>query len=191
MGIRLVIAPAALALALALTATAASADMTQPAKTPTARPPSSQPQARPFPNRNGPLAGMAIFIPDADVAEFDRPSNEAPHVSILHEIKVGEIAALKVTFVGPQLDARNQADLTFDIDFVGPDGKVLTNGSMKGLKVIKGPVSAPEAVFDNTAVVPKISFDATDVKGVYKAVVVLHDNVAKRDLPMTAEITLK
>ncbi|AYV46708.1 hypothetical protein CFHF_22240 [Caulobacter flavus] len=162
-----------------------------PAPAQTAPTSQAQPETRPFPHSNGPLSGMALFIPDAQVSEFHKPSHEAPKVSILHRIRVGEVVALKVTFIGPQLDAANEVDVTYDIDFVGPDGKVLRNGSLMGLKVIKGRVSAPEAVFDNTAVVPKISFDARDAKGLYKAVVVLHDNIAKRDLSMTAEITLQ
>lgn len=172
------------ALGLASLAALAAQAQTAPA-------PQPRPEARPFPDRNGPLAGMALFIPDAQVIEFHKPLHESPEVSIKHDVKVGEVVALKVTFIGPQLDAGNQADVTFDVDFVGPDGKVLPNGSLKDLKVIKGPVSAPDAVFDNTAVVPKIGFDASDPKGVYKAVVVLHDNIGKRDLPLTAEITLQ
>ncbi len=183
MNIRKTIAAVA---ALALTPVAVA-----PAAAQTPAAPKAQPEARPFPNRNGPLSGMALFIPDAQVSEFHKPPHESPRVSVLHEVKVGEVVALKVTFIGPQLDAAKEADVTFDIDFVGPDGKVLPSGSLKGLKVIKGPVSAPNAVFDNTRVVPKISFDASDAKGLYKAVVVLHDNIAKRDLSMTAEITLQ
>ncbi|MFT4252666.1 MAG: hypothetical protein QM608_09295 [Caulobacter sp.] len=173
--------------ALAILGLALAAPLSAAAQTP----PESQPEARQFPNRNGPLAGMALFIPEAQTAEFHKPPHEAPRVSILHQVKVGEVVALKVTFVGPQLDDDKQVDITFDVDFIGPDGKALPAGSMRNLKVVNGPVSAPEAVFDNTAVVPMVSFDATDPKGLYKAVVVLHDNVAGRDLPMTAEITLQ
>lgn len=180
MSIRKAIGSLAALLLAAIFVPTARADITPPA------PPATQADALPY--KNGPLSAVAIFIPDSEVSEFEKPPHETPRVTRIHSLKVGETAALKLIFKGPQLDAEGRIDVTFDVDFIRPDGKLVDGGSLKGLPAFQGPVPIPEAIFDNLIAVPKMSFEATDPKGFYKAVIILHDNIGGRDIPMTTEI---
>ena len=173
--------------ALALAATvvpAAQADVAPPAL----RAPPAPRQAEALPYKNGPVSAVAIFIPDSQVSEFEKPPNETPRVTKIDALKVGEIAALKLMFKGPQRDSQGRIDVTFDVDFIGPDGKTLEGGSLKDLPAYQGPATLPDAIFDNIRAVPKMSFEAKDPKGVYKAVIVLHDNIGGWNIPMTVEL---
>lgn len=167
------------ALMIAATATPAAWAQTTP-------PPLERSDALPY--KSGPLSAVAIFIPDSEVSEFEKPQNETPRVTRIHALNLGETAALKLMFKGPQRDAEGRIDVTFDVDFVGPDGKVLDGGSLKGLPAFQGPVNLPDAVFDNIMAVPKMSFEPKDPKGVYRAVIILHDKIGGREIPMTIEI---
>jgi len=73
-----------------------------------------------FPNRDGPLTAMLLIIPEAELAEFDKPFDQAPRLSLLHSARVGETVALKILFTSPQRDADGMIDLTYDVKIIGP-----------------------------------------------------------------------
>lgn len=188
MNIRKTIAPlAALILATAL-ASAALAETTPPAA-PKVQPPAPT-ELRQFPNRNGPLSAIAMFIPADQISEFDKPANETPRVTRVHSVGINEKVALKVMFMGPQVDANGNAYVTFDFKFMDKDGKVAGGADMKDLVALRGKVT-PNAVYDNIMAVPVISFDAEDDKGPRQALVVLHDKIGGRDISMTVDLTFQ
>ena len=148
------------------------------------------PKTAAFPHRDGPLQAMMVFIPKAQVAEFDKPYDQAPHITPLKTAKVDDVVAVKIIFIGPQANAAGDIDMTYDITILGPDGKPYGEPH-KGLEAGRGPMGPVNAVFDNRVAVLMIRFEAQDAKGVYRAVGVLHDNVGGRHLPVEAEIELK
>lgn len=143
-----------------------------------------------FPNRDGPLSAMLAIIPDAQLAEFDKPYEQAPHITPLHSAKVGEVVALKVIFAGPKLDAEGAVDVTYDVKVIGPDGK-LYGDAHEGLEAFRYKAGSPDAVFDNVRAILKLRFEPKDARGVYRFVVVLHDNNGGRHIPMTADLEFK
>lgn len=143
-----------------------------------------------FPNRDGPLSALVLIIPEAELVEFDKPFDQAPHLSLLHSARVGETVALKILFAHPERDADGAIDMTYDVRIIGPDGKPYGD-EYKGLEAIRQRVAADNAVFDNVRAILKLSFEPGDARGVYRFVVVLHDNVGDRHIPMTADLEFK
>lgn len=160
-----------------------------------ATPPVAAPQAAPtvmdgFPNRDGPLSAIVLIIPEAELAEFDKPFDQAPNLSLMHSARVGEVVALKILFAWPQRDADGAIDVTYDVKIIGPDGKPYGE-EYKGLEAIRHKVGPTNGVFDNVRAILKLSFEPSDARGVYRFVVVLHDNNGDRHIPMTADLELK
>jgi hypothetical protein len=143
-----------------------------------------------FPNRNGPLSAIMLFIPQSELAEFDRPADEGPHLSLLHKAHVGDVVAIKIMFAGAQNGADGAMDVTYDLKVTQPDGAVYSNTDEKGLAAVKSVPSEPTFVYDNRLVVVALRFEDKDLKGVYRAQAILHDNASGRDIPLTAEIEL-
>lgn len=143
-----------------------------------------------FPNRDGPLTAMLLIIPEAELAEFDKPFDQAPRLSLLHSARVGETVALKILFTSPQRDADGMIDLTYDVKIIGPDGMPYGD-EYTGLEAIRHQVRPDGAVFDNVRAILKLSFEPGDARGVYRFVVVLHDNNGDRHIPMTIDLEFK
>jgi len=143
-----------------------------------------------FPDQNGPMSAMMLFIPEAELKEFDRPPEEAPHLSLLSSAHTGDIVMIKIVFNGAQGDAEGRLDVTYDLKVTQPDGALYDNTDEKDLPAVKGAKADNDAVFDNRASVVGLRFEAKDLRGTYTATAVLHDKVSGRDIPLSAEIEL-
>lgn len=147
--------------------------------------------SRAFPNADGPFNAMLLMVPEADLAEFKKPSEQGLHLTRIDKVKIGERFAAKIVFMGFALD-KSRADVTYDIRGVRPDG-VLMGGKdpmdLKGLNAFQGQAQNAENVFDSNATIV-IEFDAGDPPGVYRFEAVIHDNVGNRHIPLKAEVTL-
>lgn len=144
-----------------------------------------------FPHRDGPFSAMMIFIPHSELAEFDKPADQAPNVSMLRTARAGDVVAIKIVFDNPEPRDKAFIDITYDLKITGPDGAIYSDTDHKGLEAVRGEVWSPTAgVYDNRVAVVAVGFEPQDRLGVYTATAVLHDNNANRHVPLTAEIEL-
>jgi len=129
--------------------------------------------AQPWPNQSGDFRAMLTLISEAELKEFDKPSDQSVDV---HELD----RAVALTSDG-------SADVTYDFQIVPPGG----SGELddKGLAVLKGKVPDRWGIFDNRRA-PLLQFDPDYPPGTYKVVVTVTDNVAHRTLSMSKEIEL-
>jgi hypothetical protein len=142
-----------------------------------------------FPNRNGDLSGMLIVIPAKEMAAFTDKSDDR-QLDRVSRAEAGANLAIKLVFTGVKPDPNGVANLTYDLKVTGPDGKLYARSDYHNLVAIIGQVGPEQAVYDNRAQVIQLQFDPGDAPGVYKIDAVLHDRIAKIDLPMTTSVEL-
>lgn len=142
-----------------------------------------------FPNRNGDLSGMLIVIPAKEMAAFTDKSDDR-QLDRVSRAEAGANLAIKLVFTGVKPDPNGVANLTYDLKVTGPDGKLYAKSDYHNLVAIIGQVGPEQAVYDNRAQVIQLQFDPGDAPGVYKIDAVLHDRIAKIDLPMTESVEL-
>ncbi len=140
-----------------------------------------------FPERNGALSGMVVVIPKSELAAFGQPGPR--HLNRVARAEPGAELALKLVFTGPQADADNVVDVTYDLQVYGPDGKLYGASDYRGLEALHGKITSG-GVFDNRGKVVLLSFDPGDAGGTYTVKATLHDQVAKLDLPLMTTIDL-
>jgi hypothetical protein len=143
-----------------------------------------------FPDRNGPFSAVMLFIPQAELTEFDKPATEGPLLTKLSQAKVGDIVAVKIMFAGAEANADGLLDVTYDLTVTQPDGKIYSEVENTDLPAIQGIPAAPDMIFDNRMAVVMVRFESKDQRGLYTARAVLHDNVSRRDIPLTAKVEL-
>jgi len=143
--------------------------------------------AQPWPNQSGDFRAMLTLISEAELKEFDKPSDQSVDVHELDRARHGDHVAIKLTFTGVALTSDGSADVTYDFQIVPPGG----SGELddKGLAVLKGKVPDRWGIFDNRRA-PLLQFDPDYPPGTYKVVVTVTDNVAHRTLSMSKEIEL-
>jgi hypothetical protein len=140
-----------------------------------------------FPERNGALSGMLVVIPKSELAAFGQPGPR--HLNRVARAEPGAELALKLVFTGPQADADSVVDVTYDLQVLGPDGKLYGDSDYRGLEALHGKI-ASGGVFDNRGKVVLLSFDPGDAGGAYTIKATLHDQVAKIDLPLMTTVEL-
>jgi hypothetical protein len=145
-----------------------------------------------FPDHNGPLSAMLVVIPKGELEEFDRPTGAGRHLDRVAKAEPGAQLAIKLVFVGVKPDWNANANVTYDLQVVAPDGRIYGHSDYKGLVALQGRVATTgdAAMYDNRPKVVVMQFEPKDQVGVYKIKAVLHDNVAKLDLPLEAGVEL-
>jgi hypothetical protein len=142
-----------------------------------------------FPNRKGDLSGMLIVIPAKEMAAFTDTSDDR-QIDRVSRAEAGAGLAIKLVFTGVKPDANGVANLTYDLRVTGPDGQLYAKSDYHNLVAAIGQVGPKQAVYDNRAQVIQLQFDPGDAPGSYKIDAVLHDRIAKIDLPMTTSVEL-
>lgn len=189
--------PAALwlGLAMVLLPGAALADTT-PATTPPpvlvpTQPTTTQYDPRTgFPDHNGPFSAMIIVIPQEELTEFDGDAGGSRHLDRVSRAEAGARLAIKLVFIGMQADWNGNANITYDLQVFGPDGKIYAASDYRNIDALHDHIGAGQGVFDNRRKIVLIQFDAQDAPGLYTLKAVLHDNVAKRDIPLQTGVEL-
>lgn len=145
-----------------------------------------------FPDHNGALSAMLVVIPKGELEEFDRPTGAGRHLDRVAKAEPGAQLAIKFVFVGVKPDWNANANVTYDLQVVAPDGKIYGHSDYKGLVALQGrvPATGDPVMYDNRPKVVVLQFEPQDQVGVYKIKAVLHDNVAKLDLPLEAGVEL-
>ena len=145
-----------------------------------------------FPDHNGPFSAMLVVIPKGELQEFDRPAGAGRHLDRVARAEPGAQLAVKLVFVGVKPDWNANANVTYDLQVIGPDGKIYGRSDYKGLVALQGRVATTgdPAMFDNRPKVVVMQFEPQDMIGLYKIRAVLHDNVAQLDVPLEAGVEL-
>lgn len=144
-----------------------------------------------FPDHNGALSAMMVVIPRGELQEFEGPAGAGRHLDRVSRAEPGAELAIKIVFVGVTPDWNNNANVTFDLQVLGPDGKIYGHSDYKGMVALKGRVQGKDqtGMYDNRQVIV-MQFEPQDMVGMYKVHAVLHDNVGKLDVPLDAGIEL-
>lgn len=143
-----------------------------------------------FPDHNGAFSAMLIVIPQKEMAEFDKPSGATRQLDRVAKAEPGAVLAIKLVFIGMKPDYYNQANVSYDLQVIAPDGKIYGDSDYKGLDALHGQLGDESGVFDNRNKVVLMQFEPQDMPGVYTIRAVLHDNNAKLDLPVQATVEL-
>lgn len=145
-----------------------------------------------FPDADGPFSAALVLVSEANLAEFKKPADQGPQLTLVRTAKPGDRIAAKVLFMGFALDD-GFGNVTYDIRVLRPDGQVYGTKSKadhKGLLAFKGATMNSTNIFNNAATLV-LDFEATDPAGVYKIEVVVHDTVGNRHVPLKAEVKLE
>ncbi len=148
--------------------------------------------SRGFPDHNGDLSGMLVVIPQAELSEFDRPADAGRHLDRVARAEPGAKLAIKLVFTGVKPDWNNNVNVTYDLQVVGPDGKIYGKSNYHGMVAAEGrvPVNSGPALYDNRPQVVIIQFEPKDPVGLYRVRAVMHDKVSGLDLPLDAGVEL-
>jgi hypothetical protein len=144
-------------------------------------------QRKPLPDQDGEFSAMLVITDEAALAEYDKPSSEGMRFTLATKARVGDTIAIKLVFAGMQLTDDLNADVTFDIKAIEPDGTVKEVGA--NLEAFRGKVPTRFKIFDNRAFL-KVKFDPGDRAGTYKFVAQIRDNVGGRKVDLAREIDL-
>lgn len=172
------------------TTTGAPTDVKPPIMVPNAPTTTDYDPKTGFPDHNGAFSGMLIVIPQRELIEFDKPSGSTRQLDRVAKAEPGAVLAIKLVFIGMKPDYYNQANVSYDLQVIAPDGKIYGDSDYKGLDALHGQLGNETGVFDNRNKVVLMQFEAQDMPGVYTIKAVLHDNNAKLDLPVQANVEL-
>ena len=174
----------------AATTSAAPSDVKPPILIPnTATTTDYTPQAG-FPDHNGAFSAMVVVVPQRELTEFDKPSGSTRQLDRVAKAEAGAVLAIKLVFIGMKPDYYNQANVSYDLQVIAPDGKIYGDSDYKGLDALHGQLGDEDGVFDNRNKVVLMQFEPQDMPGVYIIKAVLHDNNAKLDLPVQTHVEL-
>ena len=148
--------------------------------------------AKGFADHNGALSAMLVVIPKGELQEFDQPAGAPRHLDRVARAEPGAQLAVKIVFVGVKPDWNGNANVTYDLQVIAPNGSVYDRSEYKNLVALQSRIVTAEdpGMYDNRPKVVLIQFEPQDEVGVYKIRAVLHDNVAKLDVPLEAGVEL-
>ena len=131
-----------------------------------------------------------IMMPEAQLPEFDKPSDQIPHVELMSRAKVGDRVALKLVFHSMALREDTSCDVTFDIKVTKPDGSPYSGTAHENLLALKGAIPNPNNMYNSDTVLV-LEFEPDDPLGKYAIEVVIRDNIGQTDLTLKENITLE
>jgi hypothetical protein len=148
--------------------------------------------AKGFPDHNGALSAMLVVIPKGELKEFDQPAGAPRHLDRVARAEPGAQLAVKIVFVGVKPDWNGNANVTYDLQVIAPDGSIYDRSDYKNLVALRSRIVTADdpGMYDNRPSVVSMQFEPKDPVGVYKIRVVLHDNVARLDVPLEAGVEL-
>lgn len=143
-----------------------------------------------MPHMDGPLSADLFVMDDKELAEFDKPVDEAPRIGHKSTAKRGDIVGIKIVFAGIELADDLKADVVYDLKVLDPDGGLYDETDLKGLKALSGKIPTRFRVFNNMDLV-KIRFEPKDKLGTYQISATIRDKVGDRAVSLERTIELK
>ena len=141
----------------------------------------------PFPNQDGEFSAILIITNNKNLEEHTKPSTDVIKVKEISEIKAGDDLAIKIAFTGMQLTDDLKADVTFDLQIISPNGKIIEGADFKNLEALKTRVPSRFRIFDNKNFI-MIGFDSMDELGTYKILANVYDNIGNKKILLMKEI---
>lgn len=142
-----------------------------------------------FPGRDGEFSAL-LFVTD-DLNFRGRwaalPITDAPDVSTVSRLPRGREAELELVFTGMGLDSGLNAEVTWDVTVLRPDGTAYAE--FKDLPALRGRRPTRYMVTLAEAAV-RISFDPPDPAGVYTVRATVRDRVGNRRVDLSAPLEL-
>jgi|GEM_PF-1049617 len=93
---------------------------------------------KPLPNKDGDFSAMLV-LSDAkkSQSEFGKPSYKEVHIAEKIKAKVGDEVIINILFAGQELKEDLQADVTFDLQILDPEGGVYDNSDVKDMAALQ------------------------------------------------------
>jgi hypothetical protein len=145
--------------------------------------------AKPFPNKNGDFSAMLLIADEKTLSEFAKPSSEGIYYKEISKAKRGASLAIKIVFGGMELMDDLDADVTYDLKILDPNGNIYAGVDLTAAEALKVRTPTRFGVFDNRSFI-QIHFVQDDKLGTYKIIAALHDNVGKKTIPLVKEVEL-
>ena len=142
-----------------------------------------------FDKHNGDFSAMLAVIAENVTANLTKYTNEEIKANSLDKVKRGDKIAINVLFSGMQLDNELNADVSYDLKVVAPDGSIYDQLAFGNMKIMKEKTARRFGTFYNHDVVV-IKFEGKDKDGVYKINATTKDNIGKKSVPLSAKIEL-
>ncbi len=142
-----------------------------------------------YSSKDGNFSAILMPIAEKDTAEFEKPSNEVPHLNFKARAVRGDKIALKIVFSGMELNDDMHGNVTFDLKVLAPDGSVYPGADVKDVPALEGKVLAPSNVYSSPATM-LLRFEPQDQLGIYKVTTTVRDNIAKREVFLKHDIEL-
>ncbi len=144
-----------------------------------------------MPDCDGDFCAMLALISEENLKELDKPYDQAPVLTELHEAKTGDHIAVTISFAGVGLADDLSADVSYDLKTIRPDGAIYDGGEHKNLVALKRKEPQRFSIFDNRPVMVLIRFEPQDPRGTYRVEAVVTDNISHKTVKLAKEITLK
>lgn len=143
-----------------------------------------------FPDANGPFSAMLVVIPQAELAQFGQEGDGSRQLDKVSRAEAGAVLAIKLLFIGAMPDWNGNANVSYDLQVYAPNGAIYAGSDYRSLEALRTRVDDGEGVYDNRSKVVLMQFEDADAPGVYTLRATLHDNVAKRDIPLQTTVEL-
>ncbi|MDR3527677.1 MAG: hypothetical protein P4L57_10380 [Rhizomicrobium sp.] len=143
-----------------------------------------------MPNCDDGFCATLNLISEENLKELDKPFDQVPILTELHQVKPGDHVAVNISFAGIALADDLSTDVVYDIQTFKPDG-TLYEAEHKDLVALKRKVPQRFVVFDNRPEILLIRFEPQDPRGTYRIEVVVKDKIGGKSLKLAKAITLK
>ncbi len=142
-----------------------------------------------YSRKDGNFSAILMPIAEKDITEFEKSSNEIPHLNFKARAVRGDKIALKIVFSGMGLTDDMHGNVTFDLKVLAPDGSVYPGADVKDVSALEGKVLAPLNVYSSPATMV-LRFEPQDQLGIYNVTTTVRDNIAKREVFLKHDIEL-
>lgn len=155
-------------------------------------PPISETSDTQFGEKNGEFWAKLAVMDESSLVEFDKPADQIPKIVQMSTAQIGDRVALRLLFAKMQLTEASQANVTFDIEVLSPDGLPYDGGVHQDIPAIDNQVQEQIRfnIFSSAATLI-LHFKDGDQFGLYKIKVIVRDNIGNREIVLKEEITLK
>ena len=144
-----------------------------------------------MPDCDGDFCASLALVSEENLKELDKPYDQVPVLTELHEAKTGDHIAVTFSFAGMALADDLSADVSYDLKTIRPDGALYDSGEHKDLVALRHKVPQRFSVFDNRPMIVIIRFEPQDQRGTYRVEAVVKDNIGGKAVKLVKEITLK
>ncbi|MEY2540115.1 MAG: hypothetical protein QOG67_3855 [Verrucomicrobiota bacterium] len=136
------------------------------------------------------FGGWLVVTPDADWKQkWETSPDTIPYFSTSSTVEKGKQLFILIFFVNPDLDDNHNADVTYDIESVRPDGSFSIK--QKDVVCLRGKLEGNSYYLRLAPSIIKFVGEPKDLPGKWTVHVTLKDNRRSVELPLKTSFTLK